>query len=266
MTVYDKIGHGYAKTRLADDRITDQLIALLDLPPQATILDVGAGTGKYSRALADRGFSMIALEPSEVMQAQAPSHEGVKWIHASAENIPFPDRSVDGVIAVLSVHHFENRRAAFQEMARVAGEGPIVLFTFDPSAFGGFWLSDYFPQLGQRFCTSADDLKNTAAEIEQATSREGRVIAFPLPCDLQDRFGASFWSCPEAYLDPEVRNGMSDFALMPETDVTEGLRRLEASIRSGDWDAKYGELRTRESYDAGFRFIVSKHSISVLAE
>ena len=256
MTVYNKIGHGYAKTRLADDRITDQLVALLNLPPQATILDVGAGTGKYSRALADRGFSMIALEPSEVMQAQAPLHQGVKWIHASAENIPLPDRSVDGVIAVLSVHHFEDRAAAFREMARVVGGGPIVLFTFDPSAFAHFWLSDYFPQLGRRFHTSADELKNTAAAIEQVTSRKTRIIAFPLPRDLQDRFGASFWSCPEAYLDPEVRKGMSDFRLMPQPDIADGLQRLEEDIQSGDWDSKYGELRSRESYDAGFQFII----------
>lgn len=258
MTIYNRIGHGYAKTRLADDRITNQLITLLDVPPHATILDVGAGTGKYSRALADRDFSMIALEPSEVMQAQGLLHQGVRWIQAGAERIPLPDHSVDGVIAVLAVHHFEDRPAAFREMARVAGDGPIVLLTFDPSAFRQFWLSHYFPQLGRRFRSPVNELKNTAAEIERVTSRRSRVVAFPLPADLQDRFGASFWSCPEAYLDPEVRHGMSDFALMTQSDVEYGLQRLEADIRSGYWDSKYGDLRTQESYDVGFKFIISE--------
>jgi protein-L-isoaspartate O-methyltransferase len=68
--IYNAIGHGYAKTRAPDHRITSRLIALLDLPAHATVLDVGAGTGKYSRALAEKGYSLIALEPSEVMQAQ----------------------------------------------------------------------------------------------------------------------------------------------------------------------------------------------------
>lgn len=258
MTLYNSIGHGYAKTRLADDRITGRLIALLDIPPRATILDVGAGTGKYSRALADRGFSMIALEPSEVMRSQGDPHQGVRWIGAGAERIPLPDRSVDGVIAVLAVHHFENRPAAFREMARVAGDAPIVVLTFDPSAFRQFWLSHYFPQLGSKFRSPADELTNTAAEIERATSRKSRVADFPLPADLQDRFGASFWSYPEAYLDPEVRNGMSDFSLMSQSVIAEGLQRLEADIRSGQWDSKYGDLRTRESYDVGFKFIVSE--------
>ena len=51
---------------------------------------------------------------------------------------------------------------------------------------------------------------------------------------------------------------MSDFALMPQSDIADGLQRLEAEIQSGDWDAKYGELRTRESYDVGFQFVVAE--------
>ncbi len=258
MDIYDKIGHGYAKTRLADDRITCRLITLLDLPPHAKVLDVGAGTGKYSRALADRGFSMTALEPSEVMRTQGQSDQRIQWIQSTAESIPLPDSSVDGVIAVLSVHHFRDRPAAFGEMARVAGDGPIVLLTFDPTAFREFWLSRYFPELGRRFHTPSEELKNTGAEIERVTSRKSHVIPFPLPADLQDRFGASFWSVPEAYLDPEVRQGMSDFSLMNQSDVKQGLRRLETDLRSGQWDSEYGHLRTQEAYDVGFKFIVSR--------
>jgi hypothetical protein len=89
------------------------------------------------------------------------------------------------------------------------------------------------------------------------TSRTSRAVAFPLPPDLRDRFGASYWSCPEAYLDPEVRQGMSDFALMDQSDVEHGLQRLATDLQSGHWDSKYGDLRTGETYDVGFRFIIS---------
>ena len=109
MTLYDTIGQGYARTRASDHRITDRLVGLLNLPSNATILDVGAGTGKYARAFADRGYSVIALEPSEVMQAQSEPHSGVSFIRATAESIPLPDDSVDGAIVVLAVHHFEGR-------------------------------------------------------------------------------------------------------------------------------------------------------------
>jgi len=59
-------------------------------------------------------------------------------------------------------------------------------------------------------------------------------------------------------LDPEIRQGMSDFALMPQSDVEKGLQRLDTDIQSGLWDSKYGDLRTLESYDVGFKFIVSE--------
>ncbi|HET6407851.1 MAG TPA: class I SAM-dependent methyltransferase [Chthoniobacteraceae bacterium] len=256
MTLYNMIGHGYAKTRAPDDRITNRLVALLNLPPNATVLDVGAGTGKYARAFADRGYSVIALEPSEVMQAQSEPCSGVRFVRAAAESIPLPDNSVDGAIVVLAVHHFENRPLAFREIIRVVGDGPVVVFTFDPSNFDQFWLSKYFPAIGRRFRSLPAGLSNLAEEIGRVTSRKTRRVSFPLPPDLQDSFGAASWSCPEAYLRPEIRNGISDFALMRPDDLESGLESLAGDLKSGRWDLKYGALRTQEFFDAGYRFII----------
>jgi SAM-dependent methyltransferase len=262
MTIYNTIGHGYAKTRAPDPRITSQLIALLDLPAGSTILDVGAGTGKYSRALADRGYSMIALEPSEVMQAQGEPHPGVRTVQASAEHIPLPDASVNGAIVVLAAHHFADRPAAYREMVRVVGNGPMVLFAFDPFVFEQFWLADYFPQIGRKFQSSKSELSHIATEIQQVTSRNVRVVPFPLPRDLQDGFGAAYWARPEAYLKPEVRNGISDFALMDQDELESGLEQLQDDLKSGRWDAKYGALRTQDSYEVGYRFIVAEPDLT----
>jgi ubiquinone/menaquinone biosynthesis C-methylase UbiE len=258
MTIYNTIGHGYARTRAPDARIADQLVALLGLPVGATILDVGAGTGKYSRALAERGYSVIALEPSAVMQAQGEPHPGVRSVLGSAEAIPLPDDSVDGVIVVLAVHHFADRPAAFREMVRVVGDGPVVLFTFDPAAFDQFWLSDYFPEIGHKFRSSKSALSHIATEVQQVTARNVRVVPFPLPPDLQDGFGAAYWARPEAYLKPEVRNGISDFALMNQCELEDGLERLEADLVSGRWDSTYGALREQDSYEVGYRWIIAE--------
>lgn len=179
--IYNTIGHGYAKTRAPDPRITTQLIALLDLPWAQPFLMWVPGGGKYSRALADRGYSVIALEPSEIMQAQSEPHSGVQFVKAVAENIPLPDGAVDGAIVVLAVHHFGKRADAFREIVRVVGKGPVVFFTFDPSAFDQFWLSSYFPQIGRRFRSSMSDLSNMAAEVGHVARRAVRVVKFPLP-------------------------------------------------------------------------------------
>jgi SAM-dependent methyltransferase len=170
--------------------------------------------------------------------------------------IPLPDDSVDGAIVVLAVHHFEDRPAAFREIVRVAGSGPVVLFTFDPSAFEQFWLARYFPQIGRRFRSLPWELSNIEAEIRRETARKVRRVCFPLPPDLQDRFGAASWSCPEAYLKPEIREGISDFALMDSNDIERGLEHLRKELESGRWDREYGALRALESYDVGYRFLV----------
>lgn len=56
MPIYDSIGQQYARTRVPDPRIVHMLIDLLNLPKGSTIADVGAGTGGYSRLLAEQGF------------------------------------------------------------------------------------------------------------------------------------------------------------------------------------------------------------------
>ena len=70
-SLYDKIGITYRQTRRADPRIVEKLITLLNLAAGTCIADVGAGTGNYSNALADAGFTVRAIEPSPIMRAQA---------------------------------------------------------------------------------------------------------------------------------------------------------------------------------------------------
>ena len=62
--IYDNIGDAYGQTRRADERIVQRIEDLLGLPGGSRILDVSAGSGNYSLALADRGFEVSALEPS----------------------------------------------------------------------------------------------------------------------------------------------------------------------------------------------------------
>jgi hypothetical protein len=82
------------------------------------------------------------------------------------------------------------------------------------------------------------------------------VLPFPLPRDLEDKFGAASWARPEDYLNAEIRNGISDFSLMNEVDLASGLAKLKTDLQSGEWERRYGFLRTQESYDIGYQFIV----------
>ncbi|NEU72757.1 hypothetical protein PI95_009300 [Hassallia byssoidea VB512170] len=74
-------------SRLPDLRIVNSLIDLLNLPKKSIIADIGAGTKGYSRAIAERGYSVYAVEPSSVMRSQSIEHAQVKYFAGYAEDI-----------------------------------------------------------------------------------------------------------------------------------------------------------------------------------
>lgn len=261
--LYDSIGMGYAKSRAADYRIVGRLCDALALPSAATILDVGAGTAKYARALGDRGFNVLAIEPSEVMRAQGIPHPRVRLIGASAEDIPLATDSAHGAIVVLALHHFLDRKKALGEIIRVIGRGPLVIFGFEPTVLQRFWLAHYFPNLGREIGSSYSILSDVAEEVKALTGRMVRSDPFPLPRDLEDKFAASGWATPEIYLDSQVRSGISSFSLMSHREVEHGVRQLAEDLASGAWDRRYGRLRMEPSLDVGYRLITATHSLEV---
>lgn len=228
----------------------------MNLPVGSSIVDVGAGTGNYSNAIADRGYQVIAIEPSEVMQSQAQPHSQVRWLAATAEAIPLPDNTVDGAIVMLALHHFKNIAQGIKEINRIVGKGKIVIFAFEQGKIPDFWLTEYFPYFIRDTLKSFPATKDIASLITEITKKTVEVIPFLLPPDLSDRFAAAGWCQPEIYLDTEVRNGISSFSKMPQAELEAGIARLTQDINSGAWDDKYGYLKQQQEYDAGYRLII----------
>jgi ubiquinone/menaquinone biosynthesis C-methylase UbiE len=255
-TVYDQIGRSYRTTRAADPRIVAALVHHTGAPVGATICDVGAGSGNYANALAAHGYRVLAVEPSAVMRAQADPSDLVTWHEGVAERIPLPDGCADAAMCVLAVHHFRSLAATVRELDRVCGRGPFVFFTIDPRESAPLWFDDYFPAIVTGGLRIFPPLAALLAEVAAETGRGGQAHAFPLPRDLIDRFMQAAWHAPEAYFEETFRANNSGFATADPAHVEEGLARLRADLASGVWDHRYGSLRTRESFDAGYRFVV----------
>ena len=100
--LYDRIGIGYTTIRGEEPRIARAIGDALG--GARTVLNVGAGTGSYE----PRDRDVVAVEPSAVMIAQRPG-DMAPAVQATAENLPFPDRSFDAAMAVLRDHHWRNR-------------------------------------------------------------------------------------------------------------------------------------------------------------
>lgn len=255
MPIYDKIGRSYIQTRQPDPRIVDALAYYLALPQGSLIADIGAGTGSYTNALAERGFRLHAVEPSAIMREQATARPNVHWHEGTAEHLPLPDASVQGVISTLAVHHFSDFGQALREMDRVAGSGPLVFLTFDYREVDRLWLGDYFPMLWEDAVQSLPPLDAIASEIEANTTRTVEITPFLLPPDLRDMFLAAGWQRPEIYLDPAVRAGISSFQIADASEVEWGLERLRQDLENDCWNDQYRWLRSAHELDAGYRFL-----------
>jgi ubiquinone/menaquinone biosynthesis C-methylase UbiE len=268
MTRYDAIGTKYNAYRHADARIVAVLKELLGLPSGATIVDIGAGTGNYTNALVSMGYKLKAVEPSEVMREQCVANPNVEWLAGSAESIPLPDASVDGLISTLAIHHFPDLSAAATEMWRVCRSGPMVLFTIDPRRGEPFWFREYFPGIYNRLFEAFLPVEEIIAAFTRNHAASATVRGFLLPHDLTDINMHAGWNRPEVYLDPVVRKGMSGFAMADQFEVQVGLDLLGRDLKLGKWDQRYGHLRKRACCDLGFIFvkIQSNHAMPPIAQ
>ena len=238
---YDRIGINYAQLRKPDPRIAAVISDALG--PAKTILNVGAGAGSYEPA--DR--QVTAVEPSLEMIRKR-TVQAAKVIQAFAEDIPFEDDAFDASMAILTIHHWRDKKKGLEEMRRVT-RGRIVLLTFDPSCRP--WLTDYLPELA-----SLDQAQMPAMPDYQKWLGAVKVTPVPVPHDCSDGFLYAYWRRPEAYLDRRIRSGSSSFWAIG--DVEAGLQRLKQDIDSGEWQRRYAELLALDAYDAGYRLIVAE--------
>ncbi len=253
--VYDQIGENYTKHRCADRRIVGKLADVLGMSSPATIADIGAGTGNYSRAIADLGFQVHAIEPSVAMRNQATPHDAVQWTAGTAENTPLPDNSIDAVLCILASHHFVSLSSAITEMSRICRSGPIVWLTFDPREAETPWIADYFPTIWAETFNVFPPVAAVCGLLGQHAHRHTEVITWSVPHDLDDCFMAAGWRRPKMYLDRGVRACMSAFALADAEVVNQGLSRLQHDLETGQWESIHGELLDQDILDWGYRFL-----------
>jgi SAM-dependent methyltransferase len=242
--LYDTIGTTYTVTRRTEPRIAARIWAALG--DARTVLNVGAGTGSYEPP--DR--HVLAVEPSALMRSQR-LPDAAPCLAGSAENLPFDDQSFDAAMAVCTVHHWQDPIAGLREMRRVARR--VVVFAGDTSDPGQFWLTrDYLPGFAAlRACRVLASLTELARVIG------ARMEPVPIPWDCADGFFEAYWRRPEAYLDENVRRGISVWATLGPDAEQRAVHSLRHDLASGLWAERNRDLVDLDAADLGLRLLIA---------
>jgi SAM-dependent methyltransferase len=242
--LYDTIGATYTVTRRTDPRIAAAIWTALG--DARTVLNVGAGTGSYEPP----GRDVTAVEPSALMRAQRPAG-APPCLAAAAESLPFEDQSFDAAMAVSTIHHWQDPIAGLREMRRVARR--VVVFTHDSADTGWrhrFWLTrDYLPEV-------AGLVAGRPPVTELAGAIGARIEPVLIPWDCADGFFEAYWRRPEAYLDENVRRGISIWARVGPQVEQRAVHSLRDDLASGRWAERNHNLAALDAAELGLRLLI----------
>jgi SAM-dependent methyltransferase len=94
---------------------------MLTSSPGASVLDVGCGTGYFTRRLASDGLDVTGIDssPETIRYARSRCVAGERYLVGDARRLPFPDRHFDSCVAITSLCFIRDQEQALAEMVRV---------------------------------------------------------------------------------------------------------------------------------------------------
>jgi SAM-dependent methyltransferase len=140
-----------------------ELVASHSSPVVQTILDLGCGTGRFAVPLAGRfSATVIGVDPSAKMLAQARRDPDVYFVQGQGEHIPLRDRAVDLVFTSMAYHHFMQPDVVAAECRRVLHSGGAVFVrTGVRERMASYPYVPFFPEavpLGERRLPAASEI------------------------------------------------------------------------------------------------------------
>jgi SAM-dependent methyltransferase len=118
------------------------LTEVLDVGPGKVVVDLGAGTGKFTKLLAQTGADVIAVEPVAAMRTQLVNAlPAVRCLAGSAEAIPLETSSADALVCAQAFHWFANT-PALSEIHRVLNANGMLGLVWNVRDESTDWVAE----------------------------------------------------------------------------------------------------------------------------
>ena len=113
--------------RRADALEKASLRGVLESFPEArSVLEVGCGTGHFTRWMSEQGLAVVGLDLSAEMLAEAQILDGVLFVRGNAHRLPFADRAFDLVAFITALEFLDEADEALAEALRVSRQGLLL--------------------------------------------------------------------------------------------------------------------------------------------
>ncbi|WP_426441069.1 class I SAM-dependent methyltransferase [Bradyrhizobium genosp. P] len=180
---FNGLGYVYQFRPEYPPRIAQQLRSMLADSVGGQIIDVGAGTGLFTRSLAAAfgpSFTVLALEPNDDMrqhaEASTPAEMSITYVDGVAETLPARDASAELIAAANAVHRF-NLSLFFPEVGRVLERDGLLAFTQYQPYDKGSSFADGFLSVIETALPNYDR--------RRSSKREGGYFEFDIVANLQ---------------------------------------------------------------------------------
>ena len=132
--IYDS-RHGAVMSAQLAQAITERLRR------DATIIDIGAGTGRVAVALASRGFRVVALDPAVPMLQTTQRKSGeVLAVAAEGTHLPFRRNSADAVVLARILYLVPDWQNLLREARRILRQGGILFHEWGNGDASEAWV------------------------------------------------------------------------------------------------------------------------------
>ncbi len=220
---YDKMASTYARHRIANKSVLDELRRKWVSSSESRVLEVGCGTGLHLRALVEatccKGWG---IDLSRKMLHYAVDSDDIHFIEGSVEELHFETGFLDLVFSVNVVHHVTNMRDYFLEALRVLKTDGLICTATDSEKMirSRKPLAQYWPGT-----IDAELRRYSSIELLRQQMTDAGFV------DLEEH--ATHWTFEVSDTKPYREKAFSCLHLISDEEFMEGLRHLETDLKAG---------------------------------
>ncbi len=226
-TDYQQIAGTYDSTEIRrqiepDTDLVQQLKACAE-QDSVNVLDLACGTGSYllaqSQRFAKQPINWHGLDASSAMLAQARPKlpNSITLSEGRAETMPYEAARFDYITSRFAFHHFEDKEAALDEVARVlAPGGSFRIFNISPELMERWWVYRFFPAGRQ----------HDRQRFWEAHQLYRGLLSRGLEPELRVDFRIRQVDLDEVLEEARKRN-LSQLAIIDDADFQAGLKAME---------------------------------------